>query len=191
MLRTHSWPVGNGASSFPSHSFLVHILEEGKRLYGVGTERPMCVLMDRGGTVYRNGKKKIEKFDMSVMPKLVDLFRHVYSTFVVSYEMCAHFLLPSAILSMVQWIALNLRICVSVKYFTIQRWYTQNWKTHLYFILCIVESLPRRGGLRQSSAAVVVLFYVLSRGQRGDGRQEPCAHPARQRLRGMVLVLHI
>ena len=46
----------------------------------------MCVLMDRGGTVYRNGKKKIEKFDMGVMPKLVDLFRHVYSTFVVRFS---------------------------------------------------------------------------------------------------------
>ena len=76
----------------------MHILEEGKRLYGVGTERPVCVLMDRGGTVYRNGKKKIEKFDMGVMPKLVDLFRHVYSTFVVRFTDVFTLLLSLSIL---------------------------------------------------------------------------------------------
>lgn len=64
-------------------SFLVHKLEEGRKLYGVGTERPMCVLLDRAGTVFRNGKKKIEKFDMAVIPNLVELFRHMYSTFMV------------------------------------------------------------------------------------------------------------
>jgi len=70
---------------------MVHILEQGKKLYGVGTERPLCVLMDRGGTVFRNGKKKVEKLDMSVMPKLVDLFRHIYHTFTVRIGdyMCA------------------------------------------------------------------------------------------------------
>jgi hypothetical protein len=62
---------------------LVHLLEKGKQLYGVGTERQMCVLLDRAGTVYRNGKKKVEKFDMGVIPNLLDLFRHMYSTFTV------------------------------------------------------------------------------------------------------------
>ena len=61
----------------------MHVLEQGKKLYGVGTERPLCVLMDRAGTVFRNGKKKVEKLDMAVMPKLVDLFRHIYHTFTV------------------------------------------------------------------------------------------------------------
>lgn len=65
------------------HSFLVSVLEEGRRQYGVGIERPMCVLIDRAGTVYRNGKKKIEKFDMAVIPNLLELFRHMYSTFTV------------------------------------------------------------------------------------------------------------
>ena len=70
------------------HSFLVSVLEQGKALYGVGTERGMCVLMDRAGTVFRNGKKKIEKFDMSIVPNLVDLFKHVYNTLVVSLYIC-------------------------------------------------------------------------------------------------------
>jgi hypothetical protein len=69
-------------------SFLVHLLEKGKHLYGVGTERQMCVLLDRAGTVHRNGKKKVEKFDMGVIPNLLDLFRHMYSTFTVRCCAC-------------------------------------------------------------------------------------------------------
>lgn len=70
-------------------SFLVSLLEQGKVQYGVGTERQMCVLLDRAGTVYRNGKKKIEKFDMGVIPNLLELFRHMYSTFTVRiYVLC-------------------------------------------------------------------------------------------------------
>jgi hypothetical protein len=65
-------------------SFLVSVLEKGKELYGVGTKRQMCVLMDRAGTVFRNGKKKIEKFDMNVIPNLVELFRHLHHVFMVS-----------------------------------------------------------------------------------------------------------
>jgi hypothetical protein len=61
----------------------VSVLEEGRRRFGVGTERQMCVLLDRAGTVFRNGKKKIEKFDMAVIPNLLELFRHMYSTFTV------------------------------------------------------------------------------------------------------------
>jgi hypothetical protein len=50
----------------------------------------MCVLLDRAGTVYRNGKKKVEKFDMGVIPNLLDLFRHMYSTFTVRHPAVAH-----------------------------------------------------------------------------------------------------
>mmetsp|Transcript_25748 Transcript_25748/g.43196 ORF Transcript_25748/g.43196 Transcript_25748/m.43196 type:complete len:314 (+) Transcript_25748:91-1032(+) len=67
-------------------SFLTNVLEQGRHLYGVGTERQMCVLMDRAGTVWRNGKQKEEKLDMAVVPNLVILFRHLYSTITVRFE---------------------------------------------------------------------------------------------------------
>lgn len=84
---------------------MVHVLEQGKKLYGVGTERPLCVLMDRGGTVFRNGKKKVEKLDMSVMPKLVDLFRHIYHTFTVRFDVIIRYL-PFAM-----WFPLLASVC--------------------------------------------------------------------------------
>lgn len=59
---------------------MVSVLEEGKRRFGVGTERQMCVILDRGGTVARGGKPKIEKRDFSAIPNLVILFRHLFST---------------------------------------------------------------------------------------------------------------
>ena len=45
----------------------------------------MCVLIDRAGTVYRNGQRKVEKLDMAVLPNLLELFRHMYHIFTVSY----------------------------------------------------------------------------------------------------------
>ena len=43
----------------------------------------MCLILDRGGAVLRNGRKKQEKRDMSVIPNLVTLLRHLYSTIAV------------------------------------------------------------------------------------------------------------
>jgi hypothetical protein len=54
-------------------------LEEGKAKYGVGTERQMCLLIDRAGVVWRDGEKKKEKLDFSVVPNLVELFRHIFT----------------------------------------------------------------------------------------------------------------
>lgn len=65
-------------------AYLVHLLEEGKRLYGVGTKHELCVLLDRAGTVYKNGEPKVEKLDRSVIPALIELFRLLYSTILVS-----------------------------------------------------------------------------------------------------------
>ena len=60
---------------------MVSVIEEGIRKYGVGTSRQVCVLLDRS-TYLRAGVKKKE--DMSVIPNLVKLFQHLYSTITVS-----------------------------------------------------------------------------------------------------------
>ena len=71
------------------------MLEEGVRKYGIGKERQMCVLLDRGGTVVRKGKKKIEKLDFGVVPQLVNLFRHLFQVLHVSTVklMAKHYIL--------------------------------------------------------------------------------------------------
>lgn len=61
---------------------MVSIIEEGIRKYGVGTDRRVCVLLDRS-TFLKAGVKKKE--DLSVIPNLVKLFQHLYSTIIVSY----------------------------------------------------------------------------------------------------------
>jgi len=60
-------------------AFFVWLLEQGRREYGVGTHTQICVLLDRG-PVMKNGKRKIEKLDMGVVPKLVELFKMLFST---------------------------------------------------------------------------------------------------------------
>lgn len=65
--------------------FMVAALEEGKRKYGVGVTKQMCLILDRGGTVIRSGKKKIEKRDFSAIPNLVTLFRHLFNTIIENY----------------------------------------------------------------------------------------------------------
>ena len=70
---------------FCFHSFIVSVLEHGKREYGVGRERGMCVLIDRAGTVFRNGVKKVEKYDLNIVPNLTKLFKHVHKVLVVSF----------------------------------------------------------------------------------------------------------
>ena len=93
MICTHK-PVYHIQSSFsfslntnitnfalPFFSFMVSIIEEGIRKYGVGTDRRVCVLLDRS-TFLKAGVKKKE--DLSVIPNLVKLFQHLYSTIIVS-----------------------------------------------------------------------------------------------------------
>ena len=60
---------------------MVSVIEEGISKYGIGTSRQVCVLLDRS-TYLRAGVKKKE--DMSVIPNLVKLFQHLYSTIIVS-----------------------------------------------------------------------------------------------------------
>jgi hypothetical protein len=66
-------------------AFLVHLLEEGKRRYGVGVDKQCCILMDRGGTVLRTGKKKVERLDFTAIPNLLLLFRHMFNTLMENY----------------------------------------------------------------------------------------------------------
>jgi hypothetical protein len=62
-------------------SFMVSVIEEGISKYGIGTSRQVCVLLDRSPYL-KSGVKKKE--DMSVIPNLVKLFQHLYSTIIVS-----------------------------------------------------------------------------------------------------------
>lgn len=63
---------------------LTHILETGKRQYGVGLSQQVCVILDRGPVEWASGRKKNE-MDMSVIPNLLQLFRHVYATVMSHY----------------------------------------------------------------------------------------------------------
>ena len=63
---------------------LTHILETGRRQYGVGLSTQMCVILDRGPVEWVSGRRKSE-MDMSVLPNLLNLFRHVYSTVMSHY----------------------------------------------------------------------------------------------------------
>jgi hypothetical protein len=63
---------------------LVQILEQGRRLYGVGLRQQVCLILDRGPVATKSGKRRNER-DMSVLPSLVKLFTHVYSTVMNHY----------------------------------------------------------------------------------------------------------
>ena len=66
-------------------SFIISLIEKGRTLYGVGTERQMCILLDRGGTVIKNGEHKIEMLNMSILPDVVELVRTIVATLQVIY----------------------------------------------------------------------------------------------------------
>lgn len=54
------------------------MLEQGRIKYKAGQDVPICVILDRGA-FYRNGKRKGDKPDFSVVPRLVDLFSTLFS----------------------------------------------------------------------------------------------------------------
>ncbi len=60
------------------------MLEEGRRKYGVGVAHPVCVLVDRAGTVWIDGEEKVDKLDLSVIRPLIKLFNHLYTVLTVS-----------------------------------------------------------------------------------------------------------
>jgi hypothetical protein len=56
------------------------VLERGRKLYGVGSHKQVCLILDRGPYSRPDGVVKEDKMDMSVVPNLVELFRRMYST---------------------------------------------------------------------------------------------------------------
>jgi hypothetical protein len=68
-------------------SFVISQIEEGQRLYGVGTQRQMCLLIDRGGSVRRNGVPKVEVRDMAVLPRVAVLVNTIVNTVQVSKKL--------------------------------------------------------------------------------------------------------
>jgi len=64
-------------------SFVVDVLERGREKYGVGTDKQVCLILDRTPVVL-NGVEKVDKFDMSVVPKMADLLKHLFQVLTVS-----------------------------------------------------------------------------------------------------------
>lgn len=46
----------------------------------MGTQRQMCVLLDRGGRVSVNGRMKSEAADMSIVPRIAELAGNLRNT---------------------------------------------------------------------------------------------------------------
>jgi hypothetical protein len=63
--------------------FITWIIEKGRREYGVGSDRPCCMIIDRNPV--EGFIKKEETFDMKVIPNIVALMRQLVSTLSVSY----------------------------------------------------------------------------------------------------------
>ena len=69
------------------NSFMVWLLEKGRKLYGVGSSKQVCVILDRGDYkrpdgVVKNGKH--DKIDWFLLGKLIKLYSMLYSTINVS-----------------------------------------------------------------------------------------------------------
>jgi len=64
-------------------AFIVYMLERGHELFG--HHKPFCVWLDRSPAVRVDGTRKVDRLDMGVIPKLVDLFSTMYSTLFANY----------------------------------------------------------------------------------------------------------
>ena len=66
--------------------FIVYVLEQGREKYKIGTERQVCLLLDRANFVrpaeHAGGieEKVPYKLDMGVVPRLVELFKKLFAT---------------------------------------------------------------------------------------------------------------
>lgn len=65
--------------------YVVSLLEQGRKQYSLGIERPLCILIDRGGQLIKNGHYKIDGADFSVVPRLVELMKHFSATMENNY----------------------------------------------------------------------------------------------------------
>jgi len=59
-------------------SYMVYMLELGRRRYGAGSERKVCLLMDRSKVTLPSGEVKKEVLDFAILPRLVELFTTLY-----------------------------------------------------------------------------------------------------------------
>ena len=67
-------------------AFITWILEQGREKYQIGTERQVCIILDRG-TFIRGGQPMPYKLDMGVIPRLLELFRTIYATIYSNYPL--------------------------------------------------------------------------------------------------------
>ena len=95
------------------YSFVVHLLEQGKQLYDVGVDKQLCLLLDRGGSIKRNGSRKVEKMDMSVIPNLVELFRHLTHVLLVRGADMTIYLSGNVMVVVMSWLC-YCRICCGI-----------------------------------------------------------------------------
>ena len=71
--------------------FLVYVLEQGREVYKIGSERQVCLLLDRANFVrpadHAGGvaEKVPYKLDMGVVPRLLELFKKLFSTLHLNY----------------------------------------------------------------------------------------------------------
>lgn len=65
--------------------FFVWVLEKGREMYGVGTEKDACLIMDRTDATRRDGVVMTDNFDLSVIPNLIHLFQTMYTTMYYNY----------------------------------------------------------------------------------------------------------
>lgn len=70
---------------FCFRSFIISQIEKGRKLYGVGTQRQMCVLLDRGGRVAVNGRLKSDAPDMAIVPRIAELVGNLRTTLEVTF----------------------------------------------------------------------------------------------------------
>jgi len=71
-------------------SFVVDLLEQGRILYGIGTVRQVCVLIDRGGTVSINSVPKKAVRDFSHLPNTIALVAQLGATVQSHYPDVLH-----------------------------------------------------------------------------------------------------
>ena len=130
-------------------------------MYGVGTERQMCLLVDRGGTVRRNGEYKVEVQSMAVVPHVVELLRKLVGTINVSENV---FIIETIYVLGMKRYQFPLT-CLVVRYVSIH--------SLIQFLNCFkTGQLSRPAALGQGRSVLVVLHAVLQGHQQGAGRSD-------------------
>jgi hypothetical protein len=68
-------------------AFFTSVLEKGRHLYGVATDKQVCMILDRFPFDHPGGvtKKEDERLDFAVIKNLLNLFQHLYTTLITHY----------------------------------------------------------------------------------------------------------